>query len=533
MLTRRAFVVSATLGTGVAPLFDTRAWAQSRGDIILVAAEMNANSLDTHTVGANRATYGLGWLIYDRLLQFGVKTLPDGGLSYDYFKLEPQLAESWVIAPDGSSVTFKLKRDANFHDGSPVTAHDVKWSFDRMVTVGGFPQRQMEQGSLTDVNQFEVVDDFTFRVKFLRADKLTMPSLAVVVPSIYNSKLCRKNATDADPWAMEWTKNNSAGSGPYKVEGFKPNEQVLLSRFDGWKGGALPKMPRAIYRNVGAAGTRRALLERGDVDVVPDLPPRDVVDILAGKKLAIASTPMANTLKYLALSTIIKPFDDVRVRKAVAYAIPYQALVDTAVFGRGRPMFGGPAGGPVNASWPQPFPYTYDPDKAKALIAEAGLAGGFDARLAFDAQTASADEPAALLIQDSLGKIGIKVGIEKLADFPARRNQKAWPLAIDLFGAWFDDPDFFFRWLWHGQNTVWNLASYKNPEMDRLLDAARIERDGAKYTELAKQFIALAIADVPYIPLYQPLLDVVTNADVKGYTYMFHRQVDVRTLFKG
>jgi peptide/nickel transport system substrate-binding protein len=137
------------------------------------------------------------------------------------------------------------------------------------------------------------------------------------------------------------------------------------------------------------------------------------------------------------------------------------------------------------------------------------------------------------LIQDSLGKIGIKVGIEKLADFPARRNQKAWPLAIDLFGAWFDDPDFFFRWLWHGQNTVWNLASYKNPEMDRLLDAARIERDGAKYTELAKQFIALAIADVPYIPLYQPLLDVVTNADVKGYTYMFHRQVDVRTLFKG
>jgi peptide/nickel transport system substrate-binding protein len=533
MLTRRAFVAAATLGTGAAPFFDVPAWAQSREDTILVAAEMNANSLDVHTVGANRATYGLGWLIYDRLLQFGVKTLQGGGLRYDYFKLEPQLAESWVIAADNSSVTFKLRHDAKFHDGSLVTAQDVKWSFDRMVKVGGFPQRQMEQASLTDVNQFEVVDDYTFRLIFLRADKLTLPSLAIVVPGIYNSKLCLKNATGADPWALEWTKNNPAGSGPYKVEAFKSNEQVLLSRFEGWKGGALPKMSRAIYRNVGAAGTRRALLERGDADVVPDLPPRDVVDILAGKKLTVASTPMANTLKYLALSTIIKPFDDVRVRKAIAYAIPYETLIDAAVFGRARPLFGGPAGGPQDASWPQPFPYVYEPDRAKALLAEAGLAGGFETRLAFDAQAASADEPAALLIQDALGKIGIKASIEKLADFPARRNQKAWPLAIDLFGAWFDDPDFFFRWLWHSQNTVWNLASYKNPQMDRLLDAARAEREGAKYIELVKQFINLAIADVPYVPLYQPLLDVVTSADVKGYTYMFHRQVDVRTLSKG
>ena len=532
MLTRREFVVAASMGTAAGPLFDVRAWAESRNDTLLVATEMNPNSLDSHPVGANRASYGVAWLLYDRLLKFGVKTLPDGGLSYDYFKLEPQLAESWTFAPDNSSVTFHLRRDAVFHDGSPVTAHDVKWSFDRMVKVGGFPQRQMEQASLTDVAQFEAIDDYTFKLTFLRADKLTLPSLAIVVPNIYNSKLCQKHATDTDPWALEWTKNNSAGSGPYKAEGFKANEQVLLSRFDGWKGGEPPKIVRAIYRNVATAGTRRALLERGDVDVVPDLPPRDVVDLLNGKKFTLDSTPMANTLKYLAISTVIKPFDDVRVRRAVAYAIPYQTLVDTAVFGRARPMFGGPDE-PQDASWPQPFPYKHDPDRAKALLGEAGLSEGFETSLAFDAQAASADEPTALLIQDALGKLGVRVRIDKLADFPARRNQKAWPLAIDLFGAWFDDPDFFFRWLWHSQNTVWNLASYKSAEMDRLLDQARVERDGGRYSALAKQFIKLAATDVPYVPLYQPKLDVVTSPAVKGYVYMFHRQVDVSTLQKG
>jgi peptide/nickel transport system substrate-binding protein len=529
---RRKFLHLAGIGAA-SPFFNLEALAQGAADRVLIVTEMTPNSLDTHTVGANRGAYGVVWMTYDRLITFGTKTLPNGAKSYDYFSLKPQLAESWEFAPDNSAATFKLRRDATFHDGTPVKAQDVKWSFDRFVKVGGFPQRQMEQGSLTSVDQFEVVDDYTFKVKFLRADKLTMPSLAIVVPSIYNSELCKKNATAADPWALEWTKNSCAGSGAYKVESFKSSEQVVLARFDGWKGGTPPKFQRAMYRNVAAAGTRRALVEKGDADLSPDLPPREIADISATKKFRVESTPMANTLKYLALSTTIKPFDDVRVRQAVAHGIPYQKVIDSAVFGRAQPMFGASASAPADASWPQPFPYTHDPDKARALLRDAGLASGFETKLFFDAQVATTDEPAALVIQDELGKLGIKISIEKLPDFPARRNQKSWPMAIDLFGAWFDDPDFFFRWIWHGQNTVWNLASYKSPEMDRLLDAARQERDGAAYASLAKQFIKLAMTDVPVIPLYQPLLEVVSQADVKGYAYMFHRQVDATTLYRG
>jgi peptide/nickel transport system substrate-binding protein len=528
---RRRILKFAALGA-TPSLFGWPALAQSRSDRLLIAGEMTANSIDTHTVGANRASFGLVMMTHDRLLQFGTKTLPGGGLTYDYFKLEPQLAESWKFAPDNSSVTFTLRRDAAFHDGAPVTAKDVKWSFDRFIGAGGFPQRQMEQASLTDPSKFEALDDYTFKVTFVRPDKLTMPSFAIVVPSIYNSELCKKHATAADPWALEWTKVNSSGSGAYKVESFKSGEQVVLARFAGWKGGPAAKIERSLYRAVAAAGTRRALVEKGDADLSTDLPPRDVADIGAGKKLKVESTPMTNTLKYLALSVTTKPFDDVRVRQAVAYAIPYDRVIESSVFGRAKPMFGAPANAPTDISWPQPFPYTYDPEKSKSLLKAAGYEAGFETKLYFDAGSVTTDEPAALVIQDALGKIGIKVGIEKQPDFFARRSQKAWPMAIDVFGAWFDDPDFFFRWIWHGQNTVWNISSYKNPEMDRLLDAARQERDGARYADLTKQFIKLAMTEVPVIPLYQPQLDVVMQSDVKGYIYQFHRQVDTRTLYR-
>jgi peptide/nickel transport system substrate-binding protein len=316
------------------------------------------------------------------------------------------------------------------------------------------------------------------------------------------------------------------------VESFRPGEQLILARFADWKGGVLPKSERAMYRAVPAAGTRRALVERADADVASDLPPRDVADIVSVKKLNVESAPQANTLKYVALSTIVKPFDDVKVRQAIAYAIPYEKVIESAVFGRAKPMFGAPASAPRDGSWPQPFPYTYDPERAKALLAQAGLASGFETKLYFDAGAVTVDEPAALVIQDALGKLGVKLTIEKIPDFFARRSQKNWPMAIDVFGAWFDGPDFYYRWLWHGQNTVFNVASYKNPEMDKLLDAARQERDGAAYESLAKQFIKLAMTEVPYIPLYQPVLDVAVQADVKGYVYMFHRQVDARTLAK-
>ena len=196
---------------------------------------------------------------------------------YDRDKFKMELAEDMNVGP--MSATFKLKKNATFQDGTPVTAKDVKWSLDRAVTVGGFPTFQMGAGSLTKPEQFVVVDDNTFRVDFLRKDRLTIPDLAVIVPAIYNSELVKKNATEKDPWGLEYTKQNTAGSGAYRVVSWTAGTEVVLERNDKWVGGPLPKIKRVVWRMVPSAGNRRALLERGDADISYDLPNKDFVEL--------------------------------------------------------------------------------------------------------------------------------------------------------------------------------------------------------------------------------------------------------------
>src|SRR5260221_8007259 len=149
------------------------AHAQAHRDTLLTISESGPNSLDVMGIGTNRPGYEISWNTYDRLVTYGVKKDADGNDYYDHSKIEPELAESWDLRD--MSVTFKLRRDAKFHDGTPVTAKDVKWSFDRAVTVGGFPTFQMKAGSLEKPEQFVVVDERTLRVDFLRRGKPPTP----------------------------------------------------------------------------------------------------------------------------------------------------------------------------------------------------------------------------------------------------------------------------------------------------------------------------------------------------------------------
>lgn len=530
---RREFLASgaavaaggAAMAAGIRP-----AKAQGRSDVLLTISENHPNSLDIHGVGANRPAYEASWNLYDRLMTFGVKKDANGNDHYDYSALKPELAEEWDLGP--SSVTFKLRKDAKFHDGTPVTAKDVKWSFDRAVTVGGFPTFQMKAGSLEKPEQFVAVDDHTFRVDFLRADKLTMPDLAVPVPAVFNSGLAKKNATDADPWAMEWLKNNAAGGGAYRVERWAPGQELIFARFDDWKSGPLPKIRRVVWRQVPSAGNRRALLERGDADISFDLPNKDFAELAAAKSLTVIGTPVENALQYVGLNVTKPPFDNIKVRQAVAYAIPYQQIMDAVMFGRGIPMFGGK--GVTDASWPQPAPYVTDLNKAKQLMAEAGYPNGLETTLSFDLGLAGVNEPMCVLIQESLAQIGIKTTIAKVpgANWRNELLKKQMPLYTNTFGGWLNFPDYFFFWAYHSQNAVFNTMSYQDKAMDALIDAARFESDKAKYEAAVQGFIKKAWDEVPRIPLYQPYLNVAMQKNITGYRYWFHRQLDYRQLAK-
>jgi len=531
---RRDFLIqsAALAGANAIPL---ELLAQDRRkELLIVANETGPNSLDIHTVGANRPAYGVSWICYDRLMTFGKKKGPGGVMMYDFTKLEPELAESWQVAADGMSVTFKLRKNAKFHDGTPVTAKDVKWSFDRMVSVGGFPTFQMKAGSIEKPDQFIVVDDHTFKVQFIRKDKLAMMDLAVPVPCVYNSELVKKHATKEDPWGLNWTKGNVAGGGAYKLESYKPGQEIIYARNDDWKSGKLPKIRRIVQREIPSAGNRRALLEKGDIDMSYEMPPKDFLEMSQAGKVVVQSTPIENAIWYLGMNVNKPPFNNPKVRQAVAYAIPYEKVLENAMYQRSTKLWGDKDNKAAGVSWPQAHGYVYDVPKARALMKEAGLEAGFETTLSFDLGAGTISEPACILIQESLALIGIKVTINKIpgANWRAALLKKDLPLILNRFGGWLNYPEYFFFWCYHSQDAVFNTMSYKNPAMDKLIEAARFEADPKKYEAAVHGFVNIAFEEVPRIPIAQPNFDVAMQKSIKGYTYWFHLQPDYRDLEK-
>lgn len=511
------------------------ALAATPKDVLIEVGEHGPNSLDPMSPAANELSQMVAWQIYDRLITHGAKTLPDGKVVYDVTSFKPELASSWDVEDGGKTLIFHLRKDATFHDGSPVTAEDVKWSFDRAIAAGGFPAVQMAAGSLTDPNQFSVVDPLTFKITMPKADKLTLPDLVVPVPNILNKKLALAHATPEDPWALNWTRDHDAGGGPFKVGDWKSGDQIVFDRFDGWKSGALPAMKKVVYREIASAGTRRALLEKGDVDVSVGLPPKDYAELASVGKVNVIGTLMQNEQFEVDLNVTMKPFDDKRVRQAIAYALPYEAIMSQALYNRAEPLWGADPAQPYPPKWPVKSAYKTDLDKARELLKQAGYADGFKTDLYFDMSQSTVQEPMALLIQEQLKKLGITVEIHKVAgsDWFAKMGTKSLPMDINYFYGWLDFPEYFYFWTYDGKNnSVFNTSHYNNPDLDALTAAARFESDPAKYDALISKMNTIAMDDVPRVSVAHLFSDIAMQKNVKGYIYWFHTNLDYRFITK-
>jgi len=536
---RRDFLKTSGLVAGVSMVPMLRhipASAAGRDNTVVVVLPNGPNSMDIHRSGTNRPSYAIAVNVYDRLVSFGSKTLANGTTMYNYEDIVPELAESWTLAPDGMSMTFALRKDAVFHDGSPVTAEDVKWSFDRAVSVGGFPTVQMKAGSLEKPEQFSVVDPHTFKIDFIRKSKLTLPDVGVPVPIIINSKAALKHATEKDPWALEYMHRNPLGGGAFMVDRWDPGVQIVYKRFDDWKSGPMPGVERVIVREVPSASTRRALIEKGDADISLDLPARDFRELADAGKVNVQGAPIENSMYALGLNMNFEPFKNKLVRQAVAYSIPYKEIFEAAAYGRGVPMYGGKSMKPATIDWPQPYPYDTDYNRAKELLAEAGYKDGFEVPISFNLGFADWSEPAALLVQEGLGKIGVKSTLDKVPGANWRTKalvEKSLPMHMKNFGGWLNYPDYYFFWVYqHGH--LFNSMNYRNEEVEALVEATlNLPIDDPAYEPNIKRMLEIAFDEVPLIPFYQPFLDVATQKNVKGYEYWFHRQLDVRNLSKG
>jgi len=528
-ITRRQFLGTSAALLGSLPFARAIPALAAPADTLVAVTGQTINSLDLHRVGTNRASYQIAVNCYDRLVSFGTKEAPGGGLSYDYSKLEPELAESWTISPDGLTITFKLKPNATFQDGSKVTASDVKWSFDRAVSVGGFPTTQMQAGGLTRPDQFEAIDDLTFAVKLDKPSKLSLPDLAVPVPFVINSKLAKANATEKDPWAMEYLHKNTIGSGAYKVVRWDAGQQVVYQRYDGWVGGPKPAVKTIIMREVPSSATSRALVERGDVQIAFDIPDKDAAELAS--KVTVYSTPIENCIHCLCMNSNFAPFQDANVRKAVAYAVPYEAIFKTAAYGRGTELSGGSAE-ITDTAWPRKIPYSTDLAKAKEHMAKSGFAGGFETTLSIATDLASWMEPAALLIQEAVAQIGIKTTIEKIPGAQWRTAslvEKRLAFHLENFGGWLNTPDYYFFWAYQ-KGHLFNSSNYYNEEVEKLTnETLHMAMDDPEYAPKIKRMFEIVLDDLPRIPLWQPALNVAVNG-ADGYEFWFHRMLDIRSL---
>ena len=318
---------------------------------------------------------------------------------------------------------------------------------------------------------------------------------------------------------------------------WKPGVEVVYERHDAWVGGKLPELKKIIWRTIPSSGNRRALMERGDADISFDLPAKDFSEMKKEGKLSMISNPIGNGLYCVELNVKNPPFDNEKVRQAVAYAIPYQKIIDAAMFGVAKPMFGGPSNDVSTIAWPQPTGYTTDIAKAKALLQESGV-GPIETTISFDLGDGVNGEPIAVLLQESLGQIGIKTAINKIpgANWRSEMAKKSMPLLVNFVSGWLDYPEYYFFWCYSGQNAVFNTSSYVNKDMDTLIDGAReaiAVGNEAKYAADVKGFVSKAYKEVPRIPLFQPYLNVATQKNISGYSYWFHRQVDYRSIVKG
>jgi peptide/nickel transport system substrate-binding protein len=530
MTINRRVLLQGAAGAAVLAQLPGEAMAQSRAETLRYVTGNTINTLDLTQPGSTRESFGLCMNVYDRLFSYGRKKL-GGFWVFDAENIHGELAQGYTMSPDKKVITIHLRPNATWQDGSPVTAEDIKWSLDRAVTSKSLAAPQLQTGSITSADQFKIVDPHTLTLTLDKPDRLALANLCVPYAIMINSKLAKQHASEADPWAQEWMKTNTAASGAYIVESHKPGESTILRRNDKWVGGKLPAMKRIIIQTVPEPATRANLIERGDADLAIDLAASDIPTVEKSAKSKVESIPQTNGFTHITMNTKMKPFDDVRVRKAIAAALPYDDMFQASIFGRGKKLYGATWTKAPDSSFPQAMPNRTNPALAKKLLAEAGYPNGFSTTFAYSVGQAGTAEPLAALLKEALGKVGIQVEIQKKpdAEFNTAESDKTMPFFTDAATAWLPFTYYFF-YLYFTRDQRWNFSSWKSTGMEDLTLDARYQTDQAKYDADCKKMIDLFVDETPLIMLWQPNQDATMAKTIEDYTYEFYRQVDFRDL---
>jgi len=477
---RQKTILAAVAAAALTASLALPAQAQPKGSVIVATAILSQNADPTSLVST--ADYMIAELIYDGLINLTEKGKVPG------------LAESWVISPDGKQIDFKLRKNVKFHNGDPFTAEDVKFTFERILAPDS--THSYRRGFQDSIERVEVVDPHTARFilknpwpAFFTTARY---ALTHIVPKKYYESVGTKGF-----------KEKPIGTGPFKLNDWKAGE---WSKFEAntayW--GRVPKVQFVTERLVAEPFTRYAMVEKGEADIATGITGALLEKVRANKELRVIMSPYAGTSGILFNKKEFPQAEDRRVRLAVAHAVNRQAIAEKILGGVCEPA--------TSIISPGTFGYLegiplipYDPNKAKALLKEAGVAPGTKVPFVYHTQAFAALPGAPQVLEAIAGNLeAVGLSIErKSVDTDAwmsmMRGQKAYGIFYAPSGTPDDGGELINTWF--AANSAWTPRSIQVPEYDAIFKQQQQTADPEARKKLLHRFLKLEQENLEMVPL--------------------------------
>jgi len=440
-----------------------------------------------------RQATNASWTMFDSL----VLQNPDGSLG-------PALADSWEISPDGKTITFKLHQGVKFHDGSDFTADDVVFSWE------AYSQDTVTYaGNWTLASSVEKVDDYTVNVITDEPNAMLLPTMAwnwAIIPEDWGGKTQQEFA------------ESPIGTGPFVFkEWIKGDRLVVTANPNYWRQG-YPKVEQVVFRFMPEAATRVAAVQAGEIDIAPRLTSEDAKSLLGVSGVQIIRYPVDRSY-YLAFNNLSTgkgtPIEDPKVRQALAYAIDIDGIIDAVFDGFATRSVGFVAPGNLGFDGAEPVPY--DPERAKALLAEAGYPNGFEMNMACPDSGYPKINDVCQAISAQLNEVGVRGELELQeanAYWDREAKKELPPLFVDAWSVTIGE-----AWprLSGALNEGETYANWYDAKLDEMINQIAVTVDEEERAALYGEIQVYMRENPPFVYLYYPEAFEAVTTRVQGY----------------
>lgn len=506
---------------------DTPAAAAGKKPMV-ISLDSSVDLLDPQawrTPAAMATTTGL----VDQLLEQQYAPTDGGAVLSGTSTFAPALAQSVNYGADGRTATFTLRPGLKFADGTPLTAKDVVYSYQRSLLGPGYVKAFLPFVGVAKPDQITAPDDHTVVITGNVKSPLFEKFVGMQVLGVFSQTANDAHKTAEDPWAANWLHDNADSAGAYTVESYDRNTVIKLKPNPNYYDQNKIRNGGVTVQFVSDPNQRALLLRSGQLDLAQGLPPDQLKQLSADPNLQVVDTP-SNRLVYLGLNAKQAPFDNPLVRQAIAEAIPYQALVDQVMRGYARPSTGIV---PSNMDTYAPAAtYQQNTEKARQLLTQAGVTTPIHSTM-YVRQSNLTDQKTAVFIQGELKKIDIEVDVKPLPDaqFTQQSNARNLPMYVLQYLGWGADP-FYQMYYMAGTASGLNFANYGNPTLDQVISQGMAAPDTATRTALSKQAQQILAQDMPIVPLYNPDWTFAIRKGVTGLAKDNTEQLRIQYLAK-